>query len=150
MASARPDVGIDGGSPRPPSGDDVPAYRAYYREHIRPAHYSRHLHMLVHLGPVLAACVWAALHLHDVLLQEWLTLPIGATLASGFVYWFHRRVLHRRRAFAPFLYVKHTKQHHRFYTYEHITPDEGADLHITLFPWWAGARGAACGATRFD
>ncbi len=123
---------------RGPGLGEVDAYRPWFREHVRPRGYSPPLHVVLHLGPVIGAVVFAASQLSQVTLLEWLAVPLWLTLGSSFVYWFHRFVLHRPRPWAHFAYVRHTLQHHRFFDYEHITPDEPEDLYVTLFPWWSG------------
>jgi sterol desaturase/sphingolipid hydroxylase (fatty acid hydroxylase superfamily) len=95
-------------------------------------------HVLVHIGPVVASCVYASSRLSHVTLLQWLTVPAMLLFGSYFVYWFHRFVLHRPTRWAYFGYKRHTLEHHRFYDYDHITADERDDLHITLFPWWSG------------
>ncbi|MCG8554820.1 MAG: sterol desaturase family protein [Proteobacteria bacterium] len=126
------------GAPRqaPPGG--IMAYRKYYREHVRPRLYSPARHAVVHLGSALAGCAWAGTRLANVSLSEWLLVPAGLVVSSLFVHWFHRHVLHRPRFLLRRAYELHTLQHHRFFDYEHLAPDEREDLHIVLFPWFAG------------
>lgn len=81
---------------------------------------------------------YAVRQLADVTWREWLTVPVMLLLSSYFVYWFHRFVLHRPQRWAHFAYERHTLQHHRFFDYEHITPDDPSDRYVTLFPWWSG------------
>lgn len=123
---------------RGPGLGEVEAYRPWFRQHVRPANYAPRLHVLLHLGPLLVAIGWAASRLQNVPWMEWLVVPTLLIASSYFVYWFHRFVLHRPKRWAYFAYVRHTLQHHRFYDYEHITPDEPEDLYVTLFPWWSG------------
>ena len=131
---------------KPPAVGDVMAFRAYYREHVRPRVYSPVAHVVVHLGSGLLGCAWAASRVSNPSALELSILPAMVVLASLFVYWFHREVLHRPRALFRYAYQVHTLQHHRFFDYDHITPDERADLHITLFPWFAGPGLAAATA----
>lgn len=126
-------------TPAAPGLGDVAHYRPWYRQHVRPNPYFRRAHLIVHGTPVIASCAYAASRLADVKTLEWLAVPVWLLLGSGFVYWFHRHVLHRPTRFFWFAYEKHTLQHHRFYDYEHITRDEPDDLHITLFPFWAAS-----------
>jgi hypothetical protein len=93
----------------------------------------------VHIGPLLMTSGYAATRVLQVSALQWVTVPAMLLFSSYFVYWFHRFVLHRPTRWAYFAYERHTLEHHRFYDYEHITADERADLHITLFPWWSGA-----------
>lgn len=122
----------------PPGLGEVSAFRAYYRAHRLPTGYSRGLHLTVHLAPLAAGCVWACTRLHQVTLLQWLVVPVGVVLSSLFVYWFHRDMLHRPRRFFYYGYRNHTLQHHRFYDHAHMTPDGPSDMHITLFPAFAG------------
>jgi hypothetical protein len=121
-----------------PGLGEVAAYRPWFREHVRPPNYSPRLHVLVHLGPLVVACGYAVSRLSEVSGAQWFTVPVYLVVGSYFVYWFHRFVLHRPRRWARLAYRRHTLQHHRFFDYGHITPDEPQDLYVTLFPWWSG------------
>lgn len=124
--------------PKPPGLGQALAYRRFFRSYRQPPNYRPRLHLVTHLGPLVAAAAWAGTRLRSPSAMQWLVVPGAVTLASLFVYWFHRHVLHRPRRFAAYAYRNHTLQHHRFYDYEHITPDSIADLYVTLFPWFAG------------
>lgn len=124
--------------PSAPGLGEVEAYRPWFRAHGRPGWYSPGLHVLVHIGPLVASCVYAAGRLSQVTLWQWLMVPAMLLFSSYFVYWFHRSVLHRPHRWAYFAYKRHTLEHHRFFDYDHITADERADLHIMFFPWWSG------------
>jgi hypothetical protein len=124
--------------PRAPGVGDVTAYRPWFRTHVRPRVYFPMAHLVVHLGPLIATCIYAATQLKDVSALAWLTVPAWLLVGSAFVYWFHRHVLHRPTRLFYFAYKRHTLQHHRFFDYEHITPDEPKDLYNVLFPWWTG------------
>ena len=124
--------------PPAPGLGQVDAYRPWFREHARPRRYSPVAHVLIHIGPAVASCVYAASRLEHVGALEWLTVPSMLIFGSAFVYWFHRFVLHRPTRLSYFAYELHTLQHHRFFDYDHITADELKDLHIMLFPWWSG------------
>lgn len=124
--------------PPAPGLGQVEAYRPWFREHVRPQRYSPVGHVLVHIGPPVASCSYAASRLDHVSALHWLTVPAMLLLGSAFVYWFHRFVLHRPTRRSSFAYERHTLQHHRFFDYDHITADEPKDLHIMLFPWWSG------------
>lgn len=124
--------------PPAPGLGQVDAYRPWFREHVRPRSYSPVAHVMVHIGPAIACCVYAASRLEQVSLVEWLLVPTMLIFGSAFVYWFHRFVLHRPTGGSYFAYERHTLQHHRFFDYGHITADERDDLYIMLFPWWSG------------
>ncbi|HEX7477731.1 MAG TPA: sterol desaturase family protein [Polyangiales bacterium] len=125
---------------RPPAdASDVTAYRAFYRQHVRPRLYFPGGHVALHALTVLGGGGFALAHVHEVRAWQWLAVAAGPLYGSLFVYWFHRRVLHRSVAGMRFAYRKHTLQHHRFFSYEHLVPDEQSDLHAMLFPWWTGA-----------
>ena len=123
--------------PAPPLGQTGP-FRVWYRQHARPRRYFPLLHVLVHVACVLGGSAFALSRVRDGALYEWLTIPFMLIVGSLFVYFFHRDVLHRPRGLLRMVYVIHTLQHHRFFDYDAITRDERDDLHIMLFPWWAG------------
>jgi hypothetical protein len=125
-------------TPPAPGLGQVAAYRPWFREHVRPAGYSPLAHVLIHVGPPVASCCYAASRLDHATPLQWLTVPLMLLFGSAFVYWFHRFVLHRPTRGSSFAYQRHTLQHHRFFDYDHITADEVKDLHIMLFPWWSG------------
>lgn len=138
LDTTEPTEDMEHGTPAAPGIGDVAAYRPWFRTHVQPRRYYPRLHGLVHLGPPLAVCVFAARSLSQVTAWQWLMVPAGLLFGSAFVYWFHRHVLHRRTRWAAFAYERHTLQHHRFFDYEHITLEQPGDWHVTLFPWWAG------------
>ncbi len=121
-----------------PKGSDVPAYRAWYRQNVRPKPYFRWMHAGVHQVAVIGAVGYALAQVHDLRPLQWLAVAAGPVYGSLFVYWFHRHILHRRVPGFDFAYRKHTLQHHRFFTHEYLTRDEPDDLHAMLFPWWSG------------
>ena len=122
--------------PAAPGLGDVEHFRPWYRSYIRPHPYLAAGHVLIAAGSVLLASSFAISQLSSVRPLELLTVPVWLVLGSAFVYWFHKHVLHRPTRFFYFAYRKHTLEHHRFFDYEHITPDELDDLHAMLFPYW--------------
>ncbi|HXH32566.1 MAG TPA: hypothetical protein VNJ01_17340 [Bacteriovoracaceae bacterium] len=55
-------------------------------------------------------------------------------LGNVFVYCIHRFPLHKRTKLTSFTYVSHTVEHHRYFTSDNITYDDGRDLFVVFFP----------------
>ena len=114
------------------------AYRAEFRARHIPAWYRGQLHVALTAACVLGSVLFCSSQLRGVRVLELLTVPIMLVLGSFFVWGLHRYVLHRPMPGLRRIYVIHTLQHHRFYTYERNEPEGPRDYYITLFPWAFG------------
>ena len=109
-------------------------YRDHYRQNHIPRGYSGPGHLLFILGFTLGGIVLAVLSLDAVRPLEWLTLPIAFIYANLVEYLGHRWVMHRPVSGLRLVFHRHTRQHHRFFTDEHMAMDDAGDCRAVLFP----------------
>lgn len=110
------------------------AYREHYRAENVPENYSGRLHFTVLLGfvvVVIALGIWRLAAVHPL---EWLAVPLTFLYANLAEYLGHRFVMHHRRPGLGDIYVRHTLQHHRFFTHEDMQYDSSRDFRAVLFP----------------
>ena len=67
----------------------------------------------------------------------WLTVPIVYVLTNVNEWYIHRDLLHRRFAFAPILYDRHTPVHHMIYVTEDMAIRDWKEFHLVLIPAYA-------------
>ena len=112
----------------------VAAFREQYRqEHVPPSYQGRR-HLLFTFGIGGATMVAAILQLEQVRPLEWLTIPLTFLYANFAEYWGHRGPMHHLKRGLELVYERHTRQHHRFFTHEHMELDSVRDLRAVLFP----------------
>ncbi len=110
------------------------SYRAQYRARHIPAWYRGELHVAWTAACVLGPAAYCLRQLRGPSALELACVPAMFVLGSLVVWALHKHVLHRPVPGLRRVYVIHTLQHHRFYTYEHGEPDSTRDYYITLFP----------------
>jgi len=113
---------------------EVSRFRREYRETSIGPHYRGWLHFgFTTTGSLLAIGV-AASRLHGVTALEWLTLPLGFVVANVVEYLAHKGPMHRPRAGLGFLYQRHTREHHHFFTHDAMECESSRDFKMVLFP----------------
>lgn len=112
----------------------VAAFRERYRrEEIRGRYYGW-AHLWFTSVVCLAVVAFAALQVERPSALEWLTVPIAFLYANLVEYLGHRGPMHHPVRGLRLLYHRHTQQHHRFFTDEHMTFDGSDDFKAVLFP----------------
>jgi sterol desaturase/sphingolipid hydroxylase (fatty acid hydroxylase superfamily) len=96
--------------------------------------YSGWLHFAFTTTASLAAIVFAASRLRAVRPLEWALAPVFFLVANFGEYLGHRGPMHHRRRGLGLVFVRHTLQHHRFFTDEAMACDSARDFKIMLFP----------------
>jgi len=112
----------------------VAAFREQYRQEHVPPSYQGWRHLLFTFGIGGATMVAAILQLEQVRPLEWLTIPLTFLYANFAEYWGHRGPMHHLKRGLELVYERHTRQHHRFFTHEHMELDSVRDLRAVLFP----------------
>ena len=112
----------------------VAAFREQYRQEHVPPSYQGWRHLLFTFGIGGATMVAAILQLEQVRPLEWLTIPLTFLYANFAEYWGHRGPMHHLKRGLELVYERHTRQHHRFFTNEHMELDSVRDLRAVLFP----------------
>ena len=116
------------------SAEGVAAFREQYRQEHVPPGYRGWRHLLFTFGIGGATMVAAILQLEQVRPLEWLTIPLTFLYANFAEYWGHRGPMHHLKRGLELVYERHTRQHHRFFTHEHMELDSVRDLRAVLFP----------------
>lgn len=118
------------------AADKTTAYRDDLRANLarsRPR-YSGIRHLVVMMGVLVGAVVLSVTRVSSPTAGEWLVVPLAFVFSNLVEYLAHRYLLHRPKPF-PFLYRRHSAQHHRFFTDEQPHVDRGhLDFPIVLFP----------------
>ena len=112
----------------------VRAFRAGYRRQEIGPRYSGWLHAGFTLVLSSAVLVLAFSQLHAVSWQEWLTLPLTFIYANLAEYWGHRGPMHHRWRGLGLIFLRHTQQHHRFFTDQAMAFQDVGDFKAVLFP----------------
>lgn len=109
-------------------------FRADYRQQFISEHYNGHLHLLFTSSLsllVIALCINA---LRTPTGPEWLTVPVTFVYANFAEWAGHRFVMHRPVNGLRLIYKRHSLQHHRFFTHQHMPVDGPQDFKAVLFP----------------
>ena len=112
------------------------AFRADYRARISPW-YSGFAHVVVIAALGIATIWYAASHVHQPTLAEWLVVPVVFLGCNLFEWALHRFLLHRPVPGFMGIYKRHTLAHHQFFTDHEPTIDNARDFRITFFPPYA-------------
>lgn len=116
------------------TGEKLSDYRAQYRQSFISPTYNGKLHFAFTVSFSLLVILASLLQLENVTMLQWLTIPI-TFLYANFAEWAgHRFAMHRKRKIAGLVYTRHTLQHHRFFTHQHMDIDSIADYKAVLFP----------------
>jgi hypothetical protein len=114
--------------------DDLREWRDAFRDAEIGPGYSGWLHFAFTTLGSLAAIGFAASRLHDVRLFEWALVPLFFLIANLGEYLGHRGPMHHRREGLSLIFIRHTLQHHRFFTSESMACESPRDFKIMLFP----------------
>lgn len=109
-------------------------YREEYRSSFIPPSYKGKVHFLF-TASVSLLVIWACLNqLENTTTLQWLAIPL-TFLYANFAEWAgHKYVMHRPRKGLKLIYERHSHQHHRFFTHEHMEMDGERDFKAVLFP----------------
>jgi hypothetical protein len=113
-------------------------FRKDYRSRIA-GWYNGHVHALVIYTIGLTALYIYSQHLSGVLWWEWLTIPIIVVICNMFEWFLHMHVMHRPRGNRGLraIYIRHTLNHHQFFSDHEMRFRDQKDWRVTLFPPYA-------------
>jgi Fatty acid hydroxylase superfamily len=106
---------------------------AYRAEHIGPR-YSGWAHFATTTGGSLAVITFAIVQVDAPATGELACVPAFFLFANLVEYFFHRGPMHHRRPGLGVIFMRHTLQHHRFYTHEAMDAESPRDYQMVLFP----------------
>ncbi|MBZ5535176.1 MAG: sterol desaturase family protein [Acidobacteriia bacterium] len=112
----------------------VARFRAEYRAAEIPPSYSGILHFLFTSTTALAVIGLSLGRLHSITPVEWSVIPLTFLYANLVEYMGHKGPMHRPVRLLRTLFVRHTLQHHRFFTHEAMAYEGTQDYKMVLFP----------------
>lgn len=132
----------------------VRAFRAEYRSKSIGPRYSGWAHFAFTSIGSLAVVAYAVFRVHAVRPLEWLTVPLTFLFANFAEYKGHRGPMHRPMRGASLLFVRHTREHHHFFTQDAMHYESSRDFKMVLFPpvmlaFFLGAIATPIGALLF-
>lgn len=114
-------------------GADVAAFRHEYRAAIGPR-YSGWLHFATTSVVSLAVIAFAVSRVRSPSVGALAAVPAVFLFANVVEYLGHRGPMHHRRRGLALVFVRHTLQHHRFYTQDAMAAESARDFQMVLFP----------------
>jgi len=113
-------------------------FRKDYRSRIA-GWYNGYVHALVIYTIGLTALYIYSQHLSGVLWWEWLTIPIIVVICNMFEWFLHMHVMHRPRGNRGLraIYIRHTLNHHQFFSDHEMRFRDQKDWRVTIFPPYA-------------
>jgi hypothetical protein len=112
----------------------VAQFRAEYRAAEISPSYSGTLHFLFTSFSALAVIGFSIWRLHSITPIEWVTVPLTFLYANVVEYVGHKGPMHHPVRLLRTLFVRHTMQHHRFFTHEAMAYEGAQDYKMVLFP----------------
>jgi len=113
---------------------DNKQYRKTYRKAHIPDWYVGYLHLGFTVLMSVSIITWGIIQLENVRWYEWSMIPAAFIYANLMEYLGHRYVMHVPRTGLKAIYLRHSKQHHRFFTDQHMPFEGHQDFKVTLFP----------------
>lgn len=114
--------------------ESVQRARASFRQRRITPSYSGPLHLATTISIAVAVAAFSVAMLHDVSVLEWLTVPVTFLYANVSEYLGHRGPMHRRNRFLSAIFVRHSIEHHAFFTNEAPEFESSQDYKAVLFP----------------
>ena len=113
-------------------------FRKEYRSRIA-GWYNGYVHVLVIYTIGLTALYVYIQHMGDVLWWEWLAIPVVVVMCNMFEWFLHMHVMHRPINVTGLraIYVRHTLNHHQFFTDREMRFQNEKDWRVTFFPPYA-------------
>jgi hypothetical protein len=113
---------------------EVSAFRAEYRARYMGGFYNGWLHFAFTSVGSVAVIVTAITRLRDVRVAELLTIAGTFFFANLAEYFGHKGPMHRPYPGREFLFRRHTREHHHFFTDGAMAYESSRDFKMVLFP----------------
>lgn len=113
-------------------------FRKEYRSRIA-GWYNGYIHVLVIYTIGLTGMYIYTRHLGNIQLWEWLVIPTVGIMSNMFEWFLHTHVMHRpiNKTGLRAIYVRHTLNHHQFFTDSEMRFRDDKDWRVTFFPPYA-------------
>jgi len=112
----------------------VATFRDEYRRTELGPHYTGWGHFAFTSLGSLAAIGFAISRVRGIHGWEWLVVPLTFLFANFAEYFGHKGPMHHLRPGLRLLFQRHTQQHHRFFTADHMECTRTTDFKMILFP----------------
>ena len=113
---------------------DVVEYRAHFYAQHQPRFYHGYAHAAFTVFSSVGIIVYALLQTSGILWWEWLCLPLTFIYTNAAEYFAHRGPMHHPRRGLRLVYERHSRQHHRYFTHQHMEMNGPSDYYAVLFP----------------
>lgn len=117
-----------------PAEEKLSEFRARYRESRISASYRGWLHFAFTSLVSIAVIGYAVMSIAAPTALEWLVVPGTFCFANLVEYRVHKGPMHRPSGLLRLLYKRHTLEHHRFFTEDHMAHEGSRDFAAVLFP----------------
>jgi hypothetical protein len=114
--------------------DDTAAFRESYRKEEIGKNYSGIAHFWFTTLWCVGLIAVCAFFIYQPDWKELLIIPIGFLYINFAEYFGHKGPMHHRRKKLDKVFIRHTLQHHRFFTKDHMSFDSLQDAKAVLFP----------------
>lgn len=114
--------------------DNTAEFRKQYRASEIGKNYSGKLHFWVTSIWCISLIAVCILFIHEPTWTELLIVPIGFIYINFVEYIGHKGPMHHRKKKLDKVFIRHTLQHHRFFTKENFSFDSSKDVKAVLFP----------------
>ena len=113
-------------------------FRDNYRNQVQ-GWYSGFLHVLIIYVTGILLLFYYFLNLENIVFTEYLVIPVTFLFCNFFEWFLHKEIMHKPRNFpgARAIYVRHTLQHHQFFTEKEMRFASSNDYRVTFFPPYA-------------
>ena len=114
--------------------DAVRRFRAAYREKEIGPLYRGWMHFGFTTLGSLAVIAFAISRVSDVRRLEWLSIPLTFLFANVAEYFGHKGPMHQPTRGLSRLFLRHTREHHHFFTHDAMAYESTRDFKMVLFP----------------
>ena len=113
-------------------------FREKYRNQVQ-GWYNGFLHVSIIYTTGFLLLFYYFLNLDNIVLLEYLVIPITFLFCNFFEWFLHKEIMHKPRNFpgARAIYIRHTLQHHQFFTEKEMRFASSSDYRVTFFPPYA-------------
>ena len=108
-------------------------FREQYRSKI-PRYYIGWVHFMMTTVIAFSMIITGILMLDNVQDIEWITVPLAFLYTNLIEYLGHKGPMHHQKKYLKLIYKRHSKEHHVFFTDQHMRFGNSRDYIAVLFP----------------
>ncbi len=114
--------------------ENTKAFRNEYRKEEIGENYSGKLHFWFTTIWCLGLIITCIILIQQPTWKELSIIPIGFLYINFTEYFAHKGPMHHRNKKLDKVFIRHSLQHHRFFTYDYFSFDSSKDIKAVLFP----------------